>query len=255
MPNQTSHSTQTIKAFIRCGVACAALALSVFTRGGITFAQTSSQVANPGAYAAIAILTIAATQPAPEPPTEPFSTITVVAVLAGIFLLSQLLLAAALLSLRRTLKQTVHRQDTQVSVERARDLAAMLQLHQDWQTLAEKLVANALRENIALATDRGILDVDTERSLRFTLMTRDGRTVTFTTNPRLMKKIKLIRRGDKVVNVSRISATDHAEVSLLWQAILAQRSLPRVTPPSTTPWFVVVRDAVQRNGTGRGGRR
>jgi hypothetical protein len=257
MPNQTAHSMQTIKAAMRYGVICVALVLCVFVRSGISNAQTSPQITIPNMYTAIATvtLTMGTTQPALEPPTDPFPTITVVAVLAGVFLLSQLLLAVVLVGLRRTLKQSVYRQDAQVSLERTRDLSAMLQLPQGWQTIAEKLMADALHENIALATDRGILDVETERSLRFTLMTRDGRTVTFTTNPKLMKKIKLIRRGDMVVNISKLSATNHAEVGILWQAILAQRSIPRVTPPTTTPWYVVVRDTSQRNGSGRGGHR
>ena len=254
MQNQTSLSMRSFTAAMRCSAACAGLVFGLLARGDVSSAQSPFRVTAYAADTAVT-LSVAVKQAAVEPAADAFPILPILAVLAGILLLSQFVLVLVLVSQRRILNQIVRRQDAHVSAVLAHDLVATLQLPQSWQTIAEKLTADALGENIALATDRGILDVATERSLRFTLMTRDGRTVTFTTNPRLMKRIKLIRRGDKVVNVSRLSAADHVEVNLLWQAILTQRSMPRVTPPSTTPWYVVVRDTVQRNGPTRGGRK
>jgi hypothetical protein len=155
-------------------------------------------------------------------------------------------MALILIGLRATLKHTVSKQDEMIQAYRTRVLSGALLSPPSWHNVAEQLAADALRENLSVDTDAGIMDISTQPSLRFTLMTRDGRAVAFTTDPKLMHKAKLIRRGDRVVNLSKVSPICHAEATMLWQTVLAQRNVNRVTPPRSAHWYVVARVVNQR---------
>jgi hypothetical protein len=96
--------------------------------------------------------------------------------------------------------------------------------------------------------DAGILDVIVHPYLKFTILIRDGlagsgREIVFTTDPGLLRKLKLIRRGDKVVDVSKRSRAAHADAGLLWRAALAERNHEPVTPPMVAHWYLVARAA------------
>lgn len=110
-----------------------------------------------------------------------------------------------------------------------------------WQMLAEQMVADALGETISIDESVGILEAKVEPNPRFSLVTRDGRTIIFTTDIRLLRKAKIIRRGDRVVDISARSPATHANVGVLWHQVLAIRNMWHVTPPSKAHWFVVER--------------
>ena len=111
----------------------------------------------------------------------------------------------------------------------------------NWQTLAEQMVADALGETISIDESVGILEAKAEPNPRFSLVTRDGRTIIFTTDVRLLRKAKIIRRGDRVVDISARSPADHANAGVLWHQVLAIRNMWHVTPPSRAHWYVVGR--------------
>lgn len=110
-----------------------------------------------------------------------------------------------------------------------------------WQTLAEQMVADALGETISIDESVGILEAKAEPNPRFSLVTRDGRIIIFTTDVRLLRKAKIIRRGDRVVDISARSPVNHANAGVLWHQVLAIRNMWHVTPPSRSHWFVVER--------------
>ena len=162
----------------------------------------------------------------------------------GIILtLSFLLLAVIVSGFRRAYQRSISQQSRALRDEREKELAQQLQSAHGWQQVAEQIVADALREAVSVDGDAGILDVAAEPSPKFTILLRDKREVVFTTSPRLMKKVKLIRRGDRVVDVTARSLSNHIDAGILWYYMLATRNLARVTPPSSAHWYVVVRQA------------
>lgn len=187
------------------------------------------------------------------PGLEQQTFIIAMAALGGALLLTLILLVIIMAGMRRSMQRSIARQELLLHQQRAHEMAAVLQPPQGWQTVAEQLVADALRENIGINTDSGVMDVTSQPNPRFTLLTRDGRSVSFTTDLQLMKKAHLVRRGDRVVNVSHLSPTSHTEATLLWQSLLAQRNMKTVTPASSMHWYVVVRPTAQRVGAARGG--
>jgi hypothetical protein len=110
-----------------------------------------------------------------------------------------------------------------------------------WQILAEQMVADALGETISIDESVGILEAKAEPNPRFSLVTRDGRTIIFTTDIRHLRKARFIRRGDKVVDISARSPADHAGAGALWRQVLVIRNMWHVTPPTKAHWYVVVR--------------
>ncbi len=171
------------------------------------------------------------------------------AAIGAVILLSQLMVSSVLRGVRKTYQKSLDSQNMIMVEERSRNVAMRLQDDNGWQVVAEQLVADALSEPIAIDSDAGILDATTEPAPRFTVAGRDGREFTFTIDPNMLKKQRLLQRGDKVLKVSSISPRSHADVSMLWEYVLHTRRLWRVTPPSTVEWYVAVRGA-KKTGTG-----
>jgi hypothetical protein len=70
---------------------------------------------------------------------------------------------------------------------------------------------------------------------------------------RAMKKMHLIERGNKVVDISRLSRTSHLDAELLWTHVLDRRNLPHVAVPANVHWYIVMRAVAPRGrSTGNG---
>lgn len=190
-----------------------------------------------------------------EPALDQQTLFIGMAVLGGAIFLTLILLVIIMAGTRLTVQRTIATQELLLHQQRTKEMTAALQPPHGWQSVAEQLVADALRESIGINTDIGVMDVTSQPNPRFTLLTRDGRSVSFTTDLQLMKKAHLVRRGDRVVNVSHVSPTSHTEATLLWQSLLAQRNMQTVTPASSMHWYVVVRPTGQRVGAARWGQR
>jgi hypothetical protein len=166
-------------------------------------------------------------------------------------LLMLILVVIALLGLRRLSEKLLRQQSMLLRDQRARDLDALLQAPQGWQAIAAQIVADAIGESVAIDGDRGILDVTADPEPRFSLVTRDGRAVVFTTARKLMRSGKLLRRGDRMVDVSAQSLGSHTGANMLWSYALATRNLGQVLPPSTAHWHVVVRAVAPKSAIAR----
>ncbi len=196
-----------------------------------------------------------------EPPAEPVQplawltgdarlAVIGLAVLGGILLVSQTILAAVLLITRRTYRKSMAQQDVAMRQQRAKDISLQLKTTSGWQAVAERLLADALREAVSIDEEAGILDATVEPSPRFAVVTRDGRRAVFTTNPGHMKQARLVRPGDRMIDVSALSVASHADIGALWDYVLTSRNMLQVTPPSMTHWFVVVHAARSRAAAG-----
>ncbi len=164
------------------------------------------------------------------------------------FLAGLALMASTLGGMRRTHRQSLAQQEVMLRGQRGQESAAASQTPEGWQFLASQLVADALNEPVAIDAEAGFLDVVAHPYLKFTLLTHDaiaqsGREIIFTTNPGLMKRVKLIGRGDRIIDVTRRSASTHADVGSLWRVALSQRHHENVVPPASAHWYVVARAA------------
>ena len=83
---------------------------------------------------------------------------------------------------------------------------------------------------------------------KFTLASRDGREFIFTIDPDLLKKQRLLQRGDKVVKLSRKSPHNQADMMMLWEYVQQTRRLWRLTPPANADWYIAVRGTARSNG-------
>lgn len=170
------------------------------------------------------------------------------AAIAGLLLLSQAALALALRGTQRVYRQALAQQAAAVHAQRALEASPALETPAGWEPIASQLVADALDEPVSIDTEAGFLDVVTEPYLKFTLLRNGGgvpeaREIVFTTAPDMLRKIHLIRPGDRVADVSRQSEEAHLDVWMLWRAALASRSLAPVVPPSNVRWYVIARRA------------
>ena len=121
-----------------------------------------------------------------------------------------------------------------------------------WQMVTEQMVADALGETISIDENVGILDAKAEPNPRFSVVTRDGRTIIFTTDLNLLRKAKIIRRSDRAVDISARSPANHARAGALWHQVLVIRKMWHVTPPSKAHWYVVERGKGKRVSKVRG---
>jgi hypothetical protein len=171
---------------------------------------------------------------------------------AVVVLLMLLLSARVMSGMRYSYQTTMAQQDKVLRDQYARELSQQFQSNHGWPAVAGQIVADALRETVSINGDAGILDITVRPSPRFTLITRDGREVVFTTDPRVMRKVKLIRRGDRVVDVSALSPTSRTEAAMLWEYVLGAHNMSHAAAPSSAHWYVVVRSAGARASGKRG---
>jgi hypothetical protein len=158
----------------------------------------------------------------------------------AVILVSFIILIAVLISLRRIYTKSLLQQSRALKDQQEKELDTHMQSDRGWQAIAEQIVADALLETVSIDEQVGVLDAAVDPNPRFTIATRDGRTIVFTTGPGTMKKSRLIRRGDRVVDVTAGSSISHTSVGVLWQHILAMRNMYHVTLPSSAHWYIVV---------------
>lgn len=163
------------------------------------------------------------------------------AALAAVLLLSQLLISGVLGGMRRAYDKSFKSQELLLTEQRKQDVAMRLQAPNGWHRMAEQLAADALAESVSIDEEAGILDASSQPAPKFTLASRDGREFIFTVDPDLLKKQRLIDRRDKVLKLSKASATGATDAAMLWEYVMASRRLWRVTPPRNLEWFLVVR--------------
>ncbi len=121
-----------------------------------------------------------------------------------------------------------------------------------WQMTAEQIVADALGETVSIDETTGILDANAEPNPRFSVVTRDGRTIIFTTDPRLLRRAKIIRHGDRVIDITSRSTQSHAGAGDLWRQVVTIRNMWHYTPPSRAHWYVAVRSRTKKNSKVQG---
>jgi|GEM_PF-4178113 len=166
--------------------------------------------------------------------------------IGGVLLLSQLIVGTVLRGIRKTYQSSFEGQQAVWTDQRAQDIAYRLQNPDGWQMIAEQLVANALSEPVSIDNEAGILDATSEPAPKFTLSARDGREFIFTIDPALLKKQRLIQRGDRVVRLSRKSPHNQADMMMLWEYVQQTRRLWRLTPPASADWYIAVRGTARQ---------
>ena len=174
-----------------------------------------------------------------------------IAGIAAILLISLLLLAGAVGGIKRATYQSLAQQDRALRDQRARDVGFQLESGYGWQVIASQIVADALRVNIAIDGDAGILHAAADPSPRFTIVTHDWREVIFTTDVSFLRKAKLVKRGDRVIDVSALSQSSHTDAGMLWRYVVATRNLVYVTPPASAHWHIVIRSKGAEAAGGR----
>jgi hypothetical protein len=115
-----------------------------------------------------------------------------------------------------------------------------------WQDVAAQVVADALQQTVSIDSSVGILDASSDPCPKYSLITCDGREIIFTTSLRTLRQMKLVRRHDRVVDVSALSGSRHADANMLWHYALAQRGQVSVASPSWAHWYIVVRESGAR---------
>jgi hypothetical protein len=173
------------------------------------------------------------------------------AAIGGIILLGYLLLGGSLRGIKHVYQSSLAKQDAALGDQHTRELAVRLQMQQGWQQIAEQLIADAVSEIISVDGDAGVLDATATPTPKFTVVSRDGREFIFTVNPKILKKMRLVKPGDKIVNITHVSATSRMDVQALWDYIVRSRNMWSATPPSKAEWYVVVRQANRGVSTGQ----
>ncbi|MCL4505282.1 MAG: hypothetical protein M1434_12175 [Chloroflexi bacterium] len=156
-----------------------------------------------------------------------------------ILALAVILALLALVVIRLIYLKSVPQQNLRLDDEKIKALGDLLLTPNGWQTVAGQIVADALNENISVDEDFGILNAANEPAPRFTVVTRDRRVVMFTTGLAFARKARMIRKGDRVVDITRRSVTSHAGAGLLWQHAATVRNMDQLTPPSFAHWYII----------------
>ena len=188
--------------------------------------------------------TVDVTPNSPQPVSLSANLMIFVYALAGLgalVVISQLLLVFALRGLRKAFQQTSDQQDLVTHSRPGFETNLKEQATQGWQDVAAQVTADALHQTIAVDRTAGILDSTAVPCPRFTIITSDGREVIYTTDPRMLRQMKLIRRQDQVVDVSAISKTRHVDAGMLWHYAMVEHGRDSAFPPSSAHWYVVVR--------------
>ncbi len=173
--------------------------------------------------------------------TPIYIAITFLGVIMLLTLIVTIFQVNALNGIRKVFNKSVELQDMIVKAWHVREVNAQLTAEAGWKPVVDQLVADAMQESMSIDSSAGILDLTTEPSPKFTLLTRDGRQVVFTTDPWAMKKMHLIQRGDKVIDISALSRVTHLDAGLLWMCMQDKRNLPHVAIPANAHWFIVMR--------------
>ena len=167
-------------------------------------------------------------------------------VLGLVILLSVFIIRGGLGGMNKTFQQQVARQDAQLAIQHNRDTAMRMQLPNGWQQIAERLVADALLETVSIDEESGIIDASTYPAPKFTVVSRDGREFVFTIDPKSMKKMKLLKKGDRIIEVTSLSPTARMDVQTLWDFVVNTRNMWTATPPHRATWYVIVRVSNRR---------
>lgn len=126
------------------------------------------------------------------------------------------------------------------------DPGEKLDIAEDWQQLAGRVIADTLRQTVAIDKNAGILNAIAEPYPRFSVVTHDRRAIMFTTNPGFLRRAHLIHWDNRVIDVTTRSSVNHNLVRVLWQHLCATRNLHSVLPPDSTHWYIVVKTADNR---------
>lgn len=221
--------------------------VSVSILGGYVSAQTPiPTVVIPTAAPVVAI-------PAPEaPPKNTMLNLDLSPVYIGIGFLAVLLVLTFLINaiqvgtlsgMKQVYGKSVELQDMIVKAWHVREVNTQLASSAGWKSVADQIVANATQEAASFDADEGVLDIATEPSPKFTLLMRDGRQVVFTTNPKSMRRMHLIQRSDRVIDVSAISRVSHMDAGLLWSYVQDKRNMTPTAIPLRAHWYIVIRAA------------
>ncbi len=176
-----------------------------------------------------------------------YIAIGILAVMVLFSLMVALLQVNALLGIKSVFVRSVEAQDVIIRAGHKREIIAQLKNDGSWKPLVDQVVADAMQEPMSIDEEAGVLDLMIEPSPKFTLMTHDGRHVIFTTDPWALKRMKLIQRGDRVVDISALSRVTHLDAGIIWMCMLDKRRLPHVAVPANAHWYVVMRSADIRN--------
>lgn len=167
-------------------------------------------------------------------------------VLGLIILVSVVIIRGGLGGMNKTFQQQVARQDAQLAIQHNRESAMRMQLPNGWQQIAERLVADALLETVSIDDEAGIIDASTYPAPKFTVVARDGREFVFTIDPKTMKKMKLLKKGDRIIEITSLSPTAQMDVQTLWDFVVNTRNMWTATPPGRATWYVIVREGNRR---------
>ena len=191
-------------------------------------------------------------QAAPQGPintTVYFDTVPIMVgagILGLIILVSVFIIRGGMGGMNKTFQQQVARQDAQLAIQHNRDTAMRMQLPNGWQQIAERLVADALLETVSIDEESGIIDASTYPAPKFTVVSRDGREFVFTIDPKSMKKMKLLKKGDRIIEITNLSPTAQMDVQTLWDFVVNTRNMWTATPPHRATWYVIVRISNRR---------
>ena len=157
-------------------------------------------------------------------------------VLAAVVIVS---VGLAVLVVRQVTMKSVAQQNDRLHDEQLKALSDILRAPDGWQRIAGQILADALNRNVSVDESFGILNVSSEPAPRFTVVTRDFRVVIFTTGLRTARKARMIRKGDRVVDVTRRSLSSHTGASMLWQHATVERNMNQLSPPSAAHWYII----------------
>jgi hypothetical protein len=234
-----------------------------YSNNGISYLDTTEvSLSNLGGYVPVqtpipTVVIPAATPvvaiPAPEaPPQNTMLNLDLSPVYIGIGFLAVLLVLTFLINaiqvgtlsgMKQVYGKSVELQDMIVKAWHVREVNNQLASTAGWKAIADQIVANATQEAVSFDAEEGVLDIATEPSPKFTLLLRDGRQVVFTTNPKSMRRMHLIQRSDRVIDVSAISRVSHMDAGLLWSYVQDKRNMTQTAIPLRAHWYIVIRAA------------
>jgi Mg-chelatase subunit ChlD len=188
------------------------------------------------------VATVPSSDPSPRFPISNFNLVLIaLAALGVLILLSQWLLAGRLGSLRRALQSAFAQQDLAGRSRPGYDSSLHTLTALNWQQVTAQIIADALKRPITIDGAGGILDATANPCPRFSVVTCDGAEVIFTTDLPMLRQMKMVRRHDRIVDVSALSKARHVDAGMLWQYALAERGQVNAATPSAAHWYVVVR--------------
>ena len=164
----------------------------------------------------------------------------------SVVILATLAVLIVLRTLQKAYQRSLSQQDTAQRDQQTKDIASRLEYPEGWQLVAGQVVADIMRKPVSIDESAGILNAVAEPSPRFSIVTLDRQEIMFTTNPDFLRKARLIRGKDRIIDITARSAISHTSIRMLWQHICATRNMLHVTPPEATHWHMLVRIADNR---------